>query len=162
LRVFAQAAVREMLEQFGPKTFSVAFGTTEGTEKNKKMRISPVENPDSPFSEDALRTTYRLITTNEEMRKTRDACGDLFTQNLNPSPKALLAGLLDIEPKIETGEEHEFGETDNAALSAEPVAFEGAPVSAIDRVDFFLQRARAEIRVERETHENTLWRDAMR
>ena len=148
LRVFAQAAVRDMLEQFGPKTFS-----------DEKIENHETET----FSQDALVTTLALLTSNEEMRKTRDACGDLFTQNLDPTPKALLQGLLDIEPKQRSDDTNEIPETEtDTNESTDPVSFEGAPLSAIDRVDAFLQHARMELRVEREAHDAALWWDAMR
>lgn len=156
LRVFAQAATRDLLEAFSPSAFSRSFGrrVVAGTE---------TETASEDASEDALETTFFTLTTDEEMLKTREACGDLFTQNLDASPRALLRGALDIEARDRapetTGSEPGTGtETETET----DVAFEGAPASAIDRVDAFLQSARAEIRSERERAEAVLWRDAMR
>ena len=163
LRVFAQAATRDLLEAFSPSAFAPSFGarvrgaTRDETETETETET---ENGVAGVGEDALETTLRVLTTNEEMRKTRDACGDLFTQNLDASPRALLRGALDIEPRDRASET--TGTETETETETDGVAFEGAPVSAIDRVDAFLQSARVEIRSEREHAEAVLWRDAMR
>ena len=165
LRVFAQAATRDLLEAFSPSAFAFLknFGArARGATRDETETETETEtkNGVAGFGEDALETTFRVLTTNEEMRKTRDACGDLFTQNLDASPRALLRGALDIEPRDRDSET--TGTETETETETDGVAFEGAPVSAIDRVDAFLQSARVEIRSERERAEAALWRDAMR
>ena len=79
------------------------------------------------------------------MIKVRVACGPVFTQSIDVAPAALLAGALDIE---ET--------TPDAA------GFEGAPASALERVEKFLRISRDEMRAERDAVDRWLWNDAMR
>ena len=159
LRVFAQAATRDLLEAFSPSAFSRSFGTrSPGATRDQTASADASAGASEDASEDALETTLLVLTTDAEMLKTREACGNLFTQSLDASPRALLRGALDIEP-LDRESETIGTETET---ETDDVAFEGAPASAIDRVDAFLQSARSEIRAERERAEATLWRDAMR
>lgn len=92
-----------------------------------------------------LVSTLAALRGNAEMIKVRVACGPVFTQSIDVAPAALLAGALDIE---ET--------TPDAA------GFEGAPASALERVEAFLRISRDEMRAERDAVDRWLWNDAMR
>ena len=92
-----------------------------------------------------LASTLAALRGNAEMIKVRVACGPVFTQSIDVAPAALLAGALDIE---ET--------TPDAA------GFEGAPASALERVEKFLRISRDEMRAERDAVDRWLWNDAMR
>ena len=132
-------AERVRLLKISARARGARLATKPKPKKTETETETETKNGVAGVGEDALETTFRVLTTNEEMRKTRDACGDLFTQNLDASPRALLRGALDIEPRDRDSET--TGTETETETETDGVAFEGAPVSAIDRVDAFLQSA---------------------
>ena len=106
--------------------------------------VETFESASSP-KPSPLAATLAALRGNAEMIKVRVACGPVFTQSIDVAPAALLAGALDI------------GET-----TPDAAGFEGAPASALERVDAFLRVSREEMRAEREAVDRWLWNDAMR
>ena len=114
---------------------------------------SVASNDDEP----AYAALFSMLRHNAEMVKVRTASGQIFTANVQEqvAPRALLGGALAGAGGYDGGggDGYDAGEE----RGPDAVGFEGAPASALDRVEAFLQLSRRELRAERDTLEKMLW-----
>ena len=110
--------------------------------------------------EPAYAALFSMLRHNAEMVKVRTASGPIFTANVyeEVAPRALLGGALAGAGGGGGGgggggDGYDAGEEQGP----DAVGFEGAPASALDRVEAFLQLSRRELRAERDTLEKMLW-----
>lgn len=136
LRVFAQVAVHDIIAAFHLH----GGGGGEGASAT-----------DAP----AYAALYSMLRRNAEMVKVRTACGPLFGKDIvaDATPRALLGGALGGVGGGGGDRHDDVGEE----RGPDAVGFEGAPASALDRVEAFLQLSRRELRAERDALEKTLW-----
>ena len=114
--------------------------------------------------EPAYAALFSMLRHNAEMVKVRTASGQIFTADVyeEVAPRALLGGAL--AGVGGGGGEGDGGgggggDGDDAGEERGPdaIGFEGAPASALDRIEAFLQLSRRELRAERDALEKMLW-----
>lgn len=102
-------------------------------------------------------STLSMLQHNDEMTKVRNVAGPIFSKDIygETEPRVLLAG-------ANVGEKASDEEIDERVERGPDAAgFEGAPESAITRVEAFLMISRRDLRMERDILDKTLWDDAM-
>jgi len=150
LRVFAQVAVHDMMEGF-------SLGGVRGEVSDSS---SGSGSGSGSANDPMLSAVLLMLQRNSEMVKARAACGSIFKLDIyaQMEPRALLAGAAGGEG---TGGADASNDEDGAEHGPDAAGFEGAPASALDRVEAFLHMSRRELRAERESVDRALWADAM-